>query len=104
MELKDNANAEKSFNQAVSLGSRDPRLYYNFALFQQQIRQVGPGRTIIKKRIAVDPSNPDLNYALAYLYVQTGQPQKAMGPAQVLKQRDPGNPDYQGLFRSLQMN
>ena len=47
--LKDNANAEKSFTQAVSLGSRDPRLYYNFALFQQQSGKSAQAEQLLKK-------------------------------------------------------
>jgi len=103
-ELKDNANAEKAFAKAISLGSQDPRLFYNFALFMQQSGKTSQAEQLLKKGLGLDPENPDLNYALAYLYVQMSQPQKAMGPAQVLKKRYPANPDYQSLFRSLRIN
>jgi Tfp pilus assembly protein PilF len=104
VEIKDQVNAEKSFTRAVSLGSGDPRLYYNFALFQQQSGQPIQAEQLLKKGLLIDPGNTDLNYALAYLYMQMKQPQKAIGPAMVLKRVDPANPDYQSLFRTLQIN
>ena len=104
VELKDNANAEKSFAKAVSMNSRDPRLYYNYALFQQQFGKSAQAEQLLKKGLLIDPGNIDLNYALSYLYIQLKQPQKAIAPATLLKRADPTNPEFQSLFRSLQIN
>jgi Tfp pilus assembly protein PilF len=104
VELKDNVNAEKSFSRAVSIGSQDPRLYYNYALFQQQGGKSAQAEQLLRKGLGYEPGNLDLNYALAYLYIQNGQTQKAMEPAMVLKRMNPSNPDYQALFRSLRIN
>jgi Tfp pilus assembly protein PilF len=104
VELKDNTNAEKSFAKAVSMNSQDPRLYYNYALFQQQSGKSAEAEKLLKKGLLIEPGNLDINYALAYLYIQLGQPQKAMVPAMLIKRADPANPEYQSLFRSLQIN
>jgi Tfp pilus assembly protein PilF len=73
-------------------------------LFQQQNGKTSQAEQLLKKGLLIEPGNPDLNYALAFLYIQSGQTQKAMGPAMVLKKVNPSNPEYQGLFRSLQIN
>jgi hypothetical protein len=43
----------------------------------------------------------NLNYALAVMYIQRREPEKARPHATVLRRQDPNNPDYQGIFRSL---
>jgi Flp pilus assembly protein TadD len=54
----------------------------------------------LQKGIAIDPSNPDLYYALTYVYLQSNDLVKARAGIR-LKQLDPNNPDYQHLFKSL---
>jgi tetratricopeptide (TPR) repeat protein len=103
-EMKDMKSAATSFGKAVALGSNDPRLYYNYGIFQQQAGKPAEAEKLFQKGLTFGPNDPDINYALAYLYVQMKQPAKAMGPASVLKRIDPGNQQYQALFRQLQLN
>jgi len=49
----------------------------------------------------LDPSVPELYYALFFVYQQTGDMAKARQAGMKLKQLDPGNPDYQQLFKNL---
>ena len=54
-----------------------------------------------KKGLSIDPSSPDLYYALAIVYIQTNELSKARQTGIKLKQLDPGNPDYQQLFTNF---
>ncbi len=104
VEMKDYKKAMENFGKTISLGSDDPRVYYNYGILNQQTGNFGFAEKIFQKGISLSPNDPSLNYALAYLYVQLKQYQKALVPAGVLKKTDPSNPEYQPLFRQLQMN
>jgi tetratricopeptide (TPR) repeat protein len=103
-EMKDVTGAGANFAKAVALGSTDPRLYYNYGIFQQQSGKNAEAEKLYQKGLTFAPNDPDINYALAYLYMQQQQPAKALGPASVLKRIDPGNQQYQALFRELRLN
>jgi tetratricopeptide (TPR) repeat protein len=104
VEMKDYKKAMENFARTISLGNEDPRVYYNYGILNQQSGNFGQAEKIFQKGISLAPTDPSLNYALAYLYVQLKQYQKALVPATVLKKTDPANPQYQPLFRQLQMN
>jgi Flp pilus assembly protein TadD len=57
--------------------------------------------TVLQKGIAIDPSVPELYYALTFVYIQSNDLAKARQTGLKLKQLDPGNPDYQQLFKKL---
>jgi len=103
-EMKDQKGAEANFAKAVSLGSTDSRLYYNYGIFQQQAGKNAEAEKLFLKGLTYGPNDPEINYALAYLYMQMKKPMKAIGPATILKRIDPGNQQYQALFRELQLN
>ncbi len=103
-ELKDMDMAGIAFRKAAQLGSTDPRLYLNYGIFQQQNGKSAEAEKLFIKGVGLSPEDADLNYALAYLYIQSSQPGKALGPAGTLKRTDPSNPRYQGIFRELKMN
>jgi hypothetical protein len=46
-------------------------------------------------------TDENLNYALAFVYIQIKQPAKAIPYATVLKQTNPDNPSYRQLFSVL---
>ncbi|HSF45076.1 MAG TPA: tetratricopeptide repeat protein, partial [Chitinophagaceae bacterium] len=104
VEMNDIRSAMDNFARSVSLGNNDPRLFYNYGLLNQQNGNAGQAEKIFQKGLAMSPGDLNLNYALAFLYIQQKQFQKAIGPASVLKKADPANPDYQALFRELQLN
>ncbi|HEX5668198.1 MAG TPA: tetratricopeptide repeat protein [Chitinophagaceae bacterium] len=104
VEMKDLKSAMENFARSISLGNEDPRVYYNYGILNQQTGNFPQAEKIFQKGISLAPGDPSLNYALAYLYVQQRQYEKALAPATTLKKTDPSNPEYQALFRQLQLN
>ena len=100
-ELGEIAAAIENFQNAVRLGSDDTGLYYNYGLLLQQQGKIKEAEKILLKGYSVNPQAVNINYALAYLYANQNQLQKARMHAEVLRRMDPNNPEYQGLFRSL---
>ena len=100
-EMGDLPGAIKSFQRAVQLNSTNPGLYYNYGLLLQQQNRLREAEQLFLKGYALEPQALNINYALAYIYMSEGQPQKARKHAEVLRRLDPNNPEYQGLFRSL---
>ncbi|MCW3089926.1 MAG: hypothetical protein JWP81_995 [Ferruginibacter sp.] len=103
-ELKDTANALMAFEKAAQLKSQNNRLYYNYGLLLQQIGNSNRAISILKRGLLLYPSDEGLNYAMAFVYIQNKQPSLARPFATVLKQINPGNPDYLQLFTLLGMN
>ena len=93
--------ALENFQKAVNLGSVNPGLYYNYGIALQVQGKLKEAEEILLRGIALNPQAANINYGLVYLYMQQQLPQKAMKYAQVLKGIDPGNPEYQELFRNL---
>jgi Flp pilus assembly protein TadD len=57
--------------------------------------------TVLLKGIALDPSSPEMYYALCYVYLQSNDNIKAKQMVIKLKELDPNNPDYQQLFKNF---
>ncbi len=100
-EMQDVKAAAENFRQAVRLNSRLPGLYYNYGLLLQEQENSKEAERILLRGYDLEPMATNLNYALAVMYIQQRQPQKAMRHATLLRQQDPNNPDYQAIFRSL---
>ncbi|MBL7850932.1 MAG: tetratricopeptide repeat protein [Cyclobacteriaceae bacterium] len=100
-EMQDEKAAEENFRRALRLNSRFPGLYYNYGLLLQQRGDSKEAERILLRGYDLEPFANNLNYALAVLYLQQRQPEKAMRHAAVLRRQDPNNPDYQGIFKSL---
>lgn len=100
-EMNDVAKASQSFNTAVKLGSVTPGLYYNYGLLLQQQGKIAEAESVLLKGYVLHPSAGNINYALAFLYLQKNLPEKAKKYILNLKQIDPQNPDYQQLFRNF---
>jgi tetratricopeptide (TPR) repeat protein len=100
-EMQDVPSAEKNFRQAVRLNSRLPGVYYNYGLLLQQQGNTKEAERILLRGYNQEPMATNLNYALAVMYLQRREPEKARPHASVLRRQDPNNPDYQGIFRSL---
>ena len=100
-ELGDVPSAEKSFREGARLGSQNPGLYYNYGLLLQQLGNMKASEKILLEGFKLNPQAANINYALAYLYMGQNLRTKALIHAKTLQQIDPGNPDYQGLFRDL---
>lgn len=98
-ELKNESEAEACFAKAIELKSTNPRVYYNYGILLQQISSIAKAESIFLKGLQLETNNPDLNYALAVLYVQSNQRNKAIAPVTKLKAIDPGNQNYQELFK-----
>jgi tetratricopeptide (TPR) repeat protein len=78
-------------------------VYYNYGLLLQQQGKLNEAEQILLKGYSLNPQATNINYALAYFYINQNNLTKARVHAAVLRQLDPNNPDYQGLFRSLGM-
>jgi tetratricopeptide (TPR) repeat protein len=101
IEMKDTASALASFEKAVRLKSTNPRLYYNYGLLLYGKRQAAKAADVLKKGIALNPNDEDLNYTLAYVYLQEGQHLQAKKHILLLRQVNPTNPRYQSLWQML---
>ncbi len=102
-EMKDIPAAMESFHQSVKLNSTNPSLYYNYGLLLQQQGKPKEAEQILLQGYAMNPQAVNVNYALAFLYANQNNLPKARVHAGVLRNLDPNNPEYQGLFRSLGM-
>ncbi len=100
-EMQDVSRARENFSKAVRLHSRLPGLYYNYGLLMQQQGQSGEAERILRTGWGIAPQAENLNYALAVFYLQQREPEKATRYAETLRQLNPGNPEYQELFRTL---
>ncbi|AOW11457.1 hypothetical protein EM308_15940 [Flavobacterium gilvum] len=100
-ETNNSTAAETAFANAVALKSQNPRVYYNYGLMLNAKKNFKAAETILQKGIAISPNTPDLYYALTFVYIQSDNKTKAQQTAIKLKQLDPNNPNYQGLFQNL---
>jgi tetratricopeptide (TPR) repeat protein len=99
-EMNNPVLASESFQQAVRLGSLNISLYYNYGLLLQQQGKVKEAEQILQKGFALSPQAENINYALAFLYINQQNMQKARVHAQILQQLNRNNPEYQALFKS----
>jgi predicted CXXCH cytochrome family protein len=102
-EMGKREDAARAFSKAVELKTTNPRLYYNYALLLQQMGKSKLAAEMYNKGLAISPADAQLNYALSLLYLQGGQPDKARVPAAVLKKYYPDNPEYQKIFKYLNL-
>lgn len=102
-EMGNMAGALESFQKAVNLGSPNPGLYYNYGLALQQQGQIKEAEKVLLQGYGLHPQAMNINYALAFFYMQQNLPQKARKYAGTLHTLDPDNPDYQPIFRDLGM-
>lgn len=100
-EMGNKTEAKDAFAKAVALKSQNPRLYYNYGLLLNESKNFKEAELILNKGIALNPSASELYYALTFVYIQTNNTTKAQKTASKLKQLDPNNPEYQELFRNL---
>jgi len=100
-EMNEKKGAERSFAKAVALKTRNPRVYYNYGLLLNEIKKFKEAETVLQKGISVDPSSAEMYYALCFVYIQSHNMIKAKETAIKLKQLDPGNPNYQQLFKNF---
>lgn len=100
-EIQDIPGAVTSFEKATRLGSTIPGVYYNYGVLLQRQNKLKEAEQTLLSGYSLDPTASNINYALAYLYLQKKLPQRALRHARVLQQTDPSNPNYQQLFRTL---
>jgi predicted CXXCH cytochrome family protein len=102
-EMNNINSAIENFKKAVQLKSTNTSLYYNYGLLLQQQGKLKEAEQILLKGFAINPQAANINYALAFLYTNQNDLTKARVHAGVLQKLDSGNPEYQGLFKSLGM-
>jgi tetratricopeptide (TPR) repeat protein len=100
-EMQDIPAAMSNFKKSMNLGSVNPGLYYNYGLLLQQQGNVKEAESVLLKGLKIAPQATNINYALAFLYLQKNQPLEAKKCARVLQQSDPANPQYRDLFQKL---
>lgn len=103
-EMNDKPASLAYFEKAFLLNSKNPRLYYNYGLLLQQLGKSNKAIQVLEKGLMIDNGIADINYALAYVYLQNKQIEKARKYAAVLKRLAPESPDYQQLFTILGVN
>ena len=85
----------------MQLKTQNPRVYYNYGLLLNENKKFKEAETVLLKGIAIDPSSPDMYYALCFVYLQSNDIIKAKQVVIKLKQLDPNNPEYQQLFKDF---
>jgi len=100
-EMGDTKSALLNFQKAVDLESQYPATYYNYGLLLQQEGRVSDAENVLLKGYSISPQATNINYALAFLYLNQNQKGKALPHVRILKSLDPGNPQYQILFREF---
>jgi tetratricopeptide (TPR) repeat protein len=102
-EMNNKEGAEKALAKSVALKSQNPRVYYNYGLLLQQAGKNKQAILIYEQGLKIARDDEQLNYALALLYLQTRQDEKAREPASTLKKYFPDKPDYQKMFQYLKL-
>lgn len=102
-ELQDVDHALESFQKSFQLGSTNPGLFYNYGLLLQQLGKLKEAEQILLKGYTISPNALNINYALAFYYVNQNLPQKAKRHVEVLYRIDPNNPEYRDFFRTFGM-
>jgi predicted CXXCH cytochrome family protein len=102
-EMNNKEDAEKALGKAVELKSPNPRVYYNYGLLLQQAGKNKQAIMIYEQGLKIARDDEQLNYALALLYLQNRQDDKAREPATILKKYFPDKPDYQKMFQYLKL-
>lgn len=100
-EMGSKTEAMNNFKQAMSFGGNEPGLFYNYGLLLQQNGKAKEAENVLLRGYALNPTASNINYALAFLYLNQKQLEKAKIYGQNLMQLDPSNPQYQGLFKEL---
>jgi tetratricopeptide (TPR) repeat protein len=102
-QLNKKEEAQNNFEKAFLYKSDNPRLYYNYGLFLQQKGDIKGAVSVLEKGLVLNREDADINYALAFVYMNNKQPDKAYPYALVLKRVAPANPEYQQLFSVLHL-
>lgn len=97
-EEKNSLEAQKCFAKSMQLGNKQPELFYNYGLLLQQMDNKNDAEKTYLKGLSIHPNAGNLNYALAYFYLQQGSLEKAKKHIASLRQNDPNNPKYVDLF------
>ena len=100
-EMNDIASTHSYFQKAIALGSSEPGLFYNYGLLLQQEGKMKEAEKVLLQGFARNPEAANINYALAFLYLNQNKPDKAREHARILQRADANNPEYQQLFRNL---
>ncbi len=101
VEMNEQVLAKQHFEKAIQLGSDQPALYYNFGLLLLQQEDYARAEKILLRGYGLAPEEEDINYALAYYYLQKKQPEKALPFGRSLRALHPDFPEYQEMFRIL---
>ena len=91
---------------AIHLGlaaqlSGNPRYYYNWGLTLQNLNRRSEAESAYLTAIEIDNRSEFNWYALAILYIQNRQYQKAINAAMQLVNLNPQNPEYRNILQSL---
>ncbi len=100
-ELNDTASALINFRKAVQLNSLIPGLYYNFGLALMNQKKLKEAEKIFLRGISIFPDALNLNYTLAFLYLNQNDSQKAKPYIETLYRLDPQNSEYQSMYRKF---
>ena len=100
-ELKETEKAIMAFEKALVLKTTINRLYYNYGLQLQQLGKYEKAVMVLKQGIAQFPNDEAIHYALAFVFLQNRQIEKATPHILFLKKVNPNNPDYQQLFTAI---
>ena len=72
------ARAVSSLEKASSLSPTDPKILYNLAILQSKMNNLPIGVKILENAVLLKPNYRDARFALALLYKDSGETQKAI--------------------------
>ncbi|MCB9283574.1 MAG: tetratricopeptide repeat protein [Lewinellaceae bacterium] len=96
-EMNDLQQAKTCLAKAADL-EENPRYYYNLGLVYQKLEQNALAEATFLKALSIDPASEANLYALAILYLQQGQLNKARGMVEKLLEISPDNNAYRQLL------
>jgi tetratricopeptide (TPR) repeat protein len=100
-EMGNSPEAILQFEKALSTDFTEPGLYYNYGLLLAQSGRTEDSEQVLLNGFRLYPRAANINFALAHQYYTGGRLAEARRHAAILRELDPGNPDYQDLIRAL---
>jgi tetratricopeptide (TPR) repeat protein len=100
VEMKDNQKALDYFSKTARV-SKNPRVFYNYGLLLEQMKQEGEAEKIYKKGLVINPDDQELNYIMAVFYYKRKRNADALPYAIKLLQMMPKDPNYQQLYQAV---
>ncbi len=94
--------ASRFLAEAAKLAPQNPRIHYNYGLALQKLGRADEAEKALRAAHQLSPTSTDFLNALAILYTQQKDWERARAYAEQLIQLEPGNPQWGALLEFIQ--